>query len=209
MSGVYDQRVKDAIKFAVTAFVLAGGKSSRMGSDKAFLKLGDETLVSRALQAASSMAGEVRIVGDARKFAAFGEVIEDVYRGLGPLGGIHAALSSSRTELNLVLAVDLPFVGREFLEYLLLRARESDAMVTVPRAGVGLQPLCAAYRRGFAEVAERSLRVGNNKIDSLFATVATCVIEEHELVRAGFSAETFRNLNTPEELEKARSVRSG
>ncbi len=209
MSGVYDQRVKDAIKFAVTAFVLAGGKSSRMGSDKAFLKLGDETLVSRALQAASSMAGEVRIVGDARKFAAFGEVIEDVYRGQGPLGGIHAALSSSRTELNLVLAVDLPFVGREFLEYLLLRARESDAMVTVPRAGVGLQPLCAAYRRGFAEVAERSLRVGNNKIDSLFATVATCVIEEHELVRAGFSAETFRNLNTPEELEKARSVRSG
>lgn len=206
---MYDQRVKDAIKFAVTAFVLAGGKSSRMGSDKAFLKLGDETLVSRALQAASSMAGEVRIVGDARKFAAFGEVIEDVYRGQGPLGGIHAALSSSRTELNLVLAVDLPFVGREFLEYLLLRARESDAMVTVPRAGVGLQPLCAAYRRGFAEVAERSLRVGNNKIDSLFATVATCVIEEHELVRAGFSAETFRNLNTPEELEKARSVRSG
>lgn len=199
---MYDQRVKDAIKFAVTAFVLAGGKSSRMGSDKAFLKLGDETLVSRALQAASSMAGEVRIVGDARKFAAFGEVIEDVYRGLGPLGGIHAALSSSRTELNLVLAVDLPFVGREFLEYLLLRARESDAMVTVPRAGVGLQPLCAAYRRGFAEVAERSLRVGNNKIDSLFATVATCVIEEHELVRAGFSAETFRNLNTQRSWRK-------
>jgi len=209
LSGMYDQRVKDAIKFAVTAFVLAGGKSSRMGSDKAFLQLGDETLLSRALLTAGAVAGEVRIVGNARKFAAFGEVIEDAYRGQGPLGGIHAALSSSPTELNLVLAVDLPFVGREFLQYLLLRAHESDAIVTVPRAGGGLQPLCAAYRCGFAEVAERSLRAGNNKIDSLFATVQTCVIEEDELVRAGFSAEMFRNLNTPEDLEKAKSLRSG
>jgi molybdopterin-guanine dinucleotide biosynthesis protein A len=206
---MYDQRVRDGIKFDVTAFVLAGGKSSRMGSDKAFLELGGETLLSRALQAAGSVAGEVRIVGAPQKFAAFGEVIEDVYRGQGPLGGIHAALSNSQTELNLVLAVDLPFVGREFLEFLLLRARESDAMITVPRAGGGLQPLCAAYRRGFAEVAERSLRAGNNKIDSLFATLETCVIEEDELARAGFSVEMFRNLNTPEELEKARSLRSG
>jgi molybdenum cofactor guanylyltransferase len=151
----------------------------------------------------------VRIVGDAKKFADFGRVVEDVYRGRGPLGGIHAALSSSATELNLMLAVDLPFVGPEFLEYLLLRAQESGAMITVPRAGGGLQPLCAVYRREFAEVAEQSLHEGKNKIDSLFATVGTRVIEEDELGRAGFSAEMFRNLNTPEELEKAKSLRPG
>ena len=207
-NGMYDQRVKDETEFGFTTFILAGGKSSRMGSDKAFLQLGDETLLSRALKVAGAVTGEVWIVGDAKKFAAFGRVIEDVYRDRGPLGGIHGALSSSATELNLMLAVDLPFVGPEFLEYLLLRARESGAMVTVPRAGGGLQPLCAAYRRGFAEVAEQSLREGKNKIDSLFATVGTCVIEEDELVRAGFSAEIFRNLNTPEELEKAKKSRS-
>jgi molybdopterin-guanine dinucleotide biosynthesis protein A len=201
--------VNDGAEFGVTAFILAGGKSARMGSDKAFLRLGDETLLSRALKVAGAVAGEVRIVGDARKFAAFGRVIEDVYRDRGPLGGIHGALSSSATELNLMLAVDLPFVGSDFLEYLLLRARESGAMVTVPRAGGGLQPLCAAYRRRFAEVAEQSLREGKNKIDSLFATVETRVIEEDELVRAGFSAGMFRNLNTPEELEKAKRLRSG
>ena len=197
--GVYDQRVTEGTEFGVTAFVLAGGKSSRMGSDKAFLRLGDETLLSLALKAASAVTGDVRIVGDGQKFAAFGRVVEDVYRGQGPLGGIHAALSSSETELNLVLAVDLPFLEQEFLEYLLSRARESGAVVTVPRAGGGLHPLCAAYRRGFAEVAEQSLRGGKNKIDSLFSTVGTRVIEEEELVRAGFSAEMFRNLNTPEE----------
>jgi molybdopterin-guanine dinucleotide biosynthesis protein A len=201
--------VNDGAELGVTAFVLAGGKSARMGSDKAFLQLGDETLLSRALKVAGAVTGEVWIVGDAKKFAVFGRVIEDVYHDRGPLGGIHAALSNSATELNLMLAVDLPFVGPEFLEYLLLRARESGAMVTVPRAGGGLQPLCAAYRRRFAEVAEQSLREGKNKIDSLFATVETRVIEEDELVRAGFSAGMFRNLNTPEELEKAKRLRSG
>ena len=200
---MYDQRVKLGAEFGVAVFVLAGGKSTRMGSDKAFLRLGDETLLSRALKTAGAVSADVRIVGDAQKFAAFGRVVEDVYRDRGPLGGIHAALSSSTAELNLMLAVDLPFVKPEFLGYLLSRARESGAMVTVPRAGGGLQPLCAVYRRGFADVAEQSLREGNNKIDSLFAEVETCVIEEDELARAGFSAGMFHNLNTPEEFDKA------
>jgi molybdopterin-guanine dinucleotide biosynthesis protein A len=204
-----DEGVKNGTGLAVTAFVLAGGKSSRMGSDKAFLRFGDETLLSLALKAAHAVAEEVRIVGDAKKFAGFGPVVEDVYRDQGPLGGIHAALSSSATELNLMLAVDLPFVGPKLLKYLLSRAKESSAMVTVPRAGGGLQPLCAVYQCGFADAAEEALRGGKNKIDPLFERVGTCVIEEEELVRAGFSVEMFRNLNTLEELEKARSLRFG
>ena len=206
---MYDQRVKGRTQLDVTAFVLAGGKSSRMGSDKAFVRLGDKTLLSLALKVAEAVAGEVRIVGDAKKFAAFGQVVEDVYSDRGPLGGIHGALSSSATELNLMLAVDLPFVDAKFLKYLLLRGRESGAMVTVPRTGGGLQPLCAAYQRGFAEVAGQSLRDGQNKIDSLFERIATCVIEEDELVQAGFSVAMFRNLNTPEELKQARSLHFG
>jgi len=208
-NGVYDQRVNDRDGLGVTAFVLAGGKSSRMGSDKAFLPLGDETLLSIALNVARTVASDVWIVGDAKKFAAVGQVLEDVYRDRGPLGGIHGALSTSATDLNLILAVDLPFIGSEFLEYVLLQARGSDAMVTVPRAGAKLQPLCAVYRRGFAQVAEESLGEGKNKIDALFAKVATRVIEEDELLRAGFSVEIFRNLNTPDDWEKAKNLHSG
>ncbi len=203
---MYDQRVIDEAGFEVTAFVLAGGKSSRMGSDKAFLQLGDENLLSRAIKLAGAVAKEVRIVGHARTFAGFGEVVEDVYRDRGPLGGIHAALSSSANEWNLMLAVDLPFVQPEFLRYLLQRARESNATVTVPRAGGGLQPLCAVYRDSFAKLAEAALRDGKNKIDLLFEKVATCVIEEDELERGGFSGKMFRNLNTPEEWEKAKAL---
>jgi len=185
----------------VTAFVLAGGKSTRMGADKAFVRLGNETFLDRALKLARAVADEVRIVGDTKKFAGFNcAVVEDVYRDCGPLGGIHAALNSSRSELNLVLAVDLPLMRPEFLDYLIRQARDVGAIVSVPNAAGGLQPLCAVYRREFAAIADESLRAGKNKIDPLFAKVRAQVIEEGELVRAGFSAEMFRNVNTPGDL---------
>lgn len=189
----------------VTAFILAGGKSTRMGSDKAFVVLDGRTLLARALELAWSVASDVRIVGDPAKFAAFAPVVEDVFPGCGPLGGIHAALRSSQTELNLILAVDVPFMSPALLEYLIKRARGSgSATVTVARVGGGWQPLSAVYRREFADAAEQSLRAGRFKIDALFAELSMQVIAEEELDAAGFSVKMFRNLNTRDELEAAQ-----
>jgi molybdopterin-guanine dinucleotide biosynthesis protein A len=83
----------------------------------------------------------------------------------------------------------------------------SSASAVVPRAAGGWQPLCAVYRRSFAEGAETALRAGHNKIDRLFDLLEIRVIDEDELVRAGFSLDIFRNLNTPEELEVANLSR--
>ncbi len=188
----------------VTAFVLAGGKSVRMGEDKAFLRLEDRTLLARALELARAAAGSVWIVGSRTKFAAFGPVVEDVYPERGPLGGIHAALIQTATDLNLLIAVDLPFLRPNFLNYLIARARATTAVVVVPNIGGGLQPLCAVYRRGFAEVAERSLGAGKNKIDRLFPEVQTRIIDQEEMKQNGFSEEMFRNLNTQEDWKEAR-----
>jgi molybdopterin-guanine dinucleotide biosynthesis protein A len=80
-------------------------------------------------------------------------------------------------------------------------------MVTVARVGGAWQPLCAVYRREFADVAEKALRQGRCKIDTLFEMQRTQVIGEAELRGRGFSAEVFRNLNTPEELAAARTER--
>ncbi|MGE5206051.1 MAG: molybdenum cofactor guanylyltransferase [Chlamydiota bacterium] len=185
-------------------FVLAGGKSSRMGAEKALLMLDGRTLLQRALELARSVAGDVRIVGAREKFETFAPVEEDRYASRGPLGGIHAALSASSSEFNLVLAVDLPFLEKQFLEYLVAEARAANATVTVPRAGGGLQPLCAVYRREFGRLAEQALAAGRNKIDTLFAQTKVRIIEEDELQRFAFSAAMFDNLNTREEWERAR-----
>jgi molybdopterin-guanine dinucleotide biosynthesis protein A len=186
----------------LSAFILAGGKSSRMGVDKAFVAYDGRTLLARALELARSVSADVRIVGSREKFAAFAPVIEDIFRDCGPLGGIHAALRASRTDINLMLAVDTPFVSREFLQYLILQARNAPhAAVIVPRGAGSRQPLCATYRREFARTAESALRTGRNRIDRLFDAVQTREIDQEELVGAGFSPAMFRNLNTPEELE--------
>jgi molybdenum cofactor guanylyltransferase len=185
------------------AFILAGGKSTRMGADKAFLNLGGRTLLARALEVARSVTHEVCIVGEAAKFREFAPVVEDVFPGCGPLGGIHAALRTSARELNLILAVDLPFVTPALLCFLVVRARGSDAMVTVVHAAGGWQPLCAVYRREFADIADKALREGRYKIDALFDRDRTSVIDEDELKDGGFTAGMFRNLNTPEEFAGA------
>ncbi len=205
-------------------FVLAGGESSRMGADKAFLDFGRQTLLVRALTVMAAVSDRVAIVGDPGKFETvlgsqfpvlsksprqslttenreLRTVIADVFPGCGPLAGIHAALVHSTAELNLMLAVDMPFVSSELLAFLFRAAEDedNDAIVTVPRTRKGLQPLCAVYRREFGSVAEQALRAGKYKIDAAFAGVSTRVIEESELAAAGFSEQSFFNVNTPQD----------
>ncbi len=198
---MYDHGVE-----CVTGFVLAGGRSSRMGRDKALLQLGGKTLLARALEVIGRVATSTCIVGDAGKFGRFGPVVEDLYPQRGPLGGIHAALLGSGTELNLILAVDMPFVRSDFLTYLVSVALTDAAIVVVPGENRVFQPLCAVYRRSFAEVAEKSLQRGRNKIDTLFAKVRTRVVTSEEMAAQGFGEGMFRNLNTAEDWEEAKLV---
>lgn len=195
--------MENALVPDVAAFVLAGGKSTRMGRDKAFVDYDGRTLLARMLDLARSVTADVRIVGSREKFRSYAAVVEDAFRDCGPLGGIEVALRASSSELNLILASDMPFVSREFLQYLIDQARMApEAGVVVPLADGRRQPLCAVYRVEFAAVAENSLRVGQYRIDRLFERVRTRVIEPEELAAAGFSPAIFRNLNTPEELEE-------
>jgi molybdenum cofactor guanylyltransferase len=188
----------------VTAFVLAGGKSTRMGTNKAFLAFNGRTLLANALQMGRAVAHEVKIVGDPTKFGEFGTVVEDVYPGHGPLGGIHAALKSSETDLNLMIGVDLPLLEARFLRYLLQTAEHTRAVVTLPRVAGYYEPLCAVYRTEFAGPAERALAEGRNKIDGVFAGLPVRVVEHPELAPHHFSPEMFRNVNTPEDWKLAQ-----
>jgi len=206
-------------------FLLAGGKSSRMGSgiDKAFMDFAGQALLDRALATMGAVCDRVAIVGAPAKFtnyaaakyasAKYGPVVADVFPGCGPLAGIHAALVNSSADFNLMLAVDMPFVSPKLLSFLFAAAEGGDedgdeggdqhAIVTVPRTGQGLQPLCAVYRRDFAAAAEQALRAGKYKIDAVFSAVSIRVIEASELAAAGFTEQSFFNVNTPEDRRAA------
>ena len=187
------------------AFILAGGRSSRMGTDKALLRLGAVTLIERAINTVRQVFDEAVLVGDKERLSAFGPVLQDSFAGQGPLAGIHAALSSGYArQLNLVLSVDVPGLPAAFLQYLLTEAGRSQAMVIVPQVAGHLQTLCAIYRPAFAQPAEAALRRQENRIDPLFSRVPSRVITEDELYSAGFGPDIFDNINTPADWERFR-----
>jgi molybdopterin-guanine dinucleotide biosynthesis protein A len=172
-----------------------------MGFDKALLSFRSQTLLARALEMVAAVAGKVFIVGPRERYALYGDVVEDVYAGCGPLSGIHAALYATETDLNLILSVDMPLMTTEFLGWLLEQARSASELILVPDALGGQQPLCAVYRRPLLAVAEQALKSGDYKIGHLFPLVPTRYIPEAEICEAGFSPEIFRNVNTAEEYE--------
>ena len=187
---------------ALTAFVLAGGKSTRMGTDKAFLEFSGRSLLANALELARVVGAEVRVVGDPARFSAFGTVVQDVYPDRGPLGGIHAALASSNTELNLMMAADLPLLDVRFLKHLIDIAGTCDALVTVPSVHGYYEPLCAVYRKEFGRLAGEALAANRNKVDALFSVIPVRVVSDDEFASGGFSPTMFRNVNTPEDWKQ-------
>lgn len=205
-----DSQIRDTQhQLAVTGFVLAGGRSSRMGTDKALLALNGLTLLERTRRLLESVCGQVYILGSHDLYGRFGECLEDIYPQCGPLGGIHRALLESETELNLITAVDTPFLSREFLAYIIERARASSAMVTTPEIAGHVQPLCAAYSRSFLPIAEAALKAGEYKIVPLFPRAGTLVLSAADLSGFAQEPEMFDNLNTPEDFERARGRLSG
>jgi molybdenum cofactor guanylyltransferase len=187
----------------VSAFVLAGGRSSRMGTDKALLPYGEKTLLQLALEKVKPVSAAPIIVGSRELYGGYGEVIEDRFPGCGPLGGIHAALCATQTDLNLVMSVDMPLMSTGFLCWLIEIATSGQELAVVPETRQRLQPLCAVYRRAARGVIEQALLLSEFKVSAIFTRIPTRYVPEDELVAAGFSPEIFANLNTPAEYAAA------
>jgi molybdenum cofactor guanylyltransferase len=188
----------------LAAFVLAGGKSSRMGRDKAALLLNGRTLLQHALATLREITSDVSILGSPQTYGDQGApVIADIIPDCGPLGGIHAALTQTRSDFNLIIAVDTPFLSADFLKFLSARAMASGSIVTTPEIAGYTQPLCAVYSRRFLPIAEQALKSGNYKIVPLFPADGTLKIQDSEMAQFAFTPEMFDNLNTPEDMERA------
>ena len=170
-----------------------------MGSDKATLVYEGETLLKRIFDVAGQACGRVVICGARARYREFGDVVEDMEPGRGPLSGIHAALHATQSAWNLILSVDMPLMDSEFLRWLLEQAAAGEQMITVPCAQGQLQPLCAVYRRQVCAHADAALATREYKVTALFHHLPTRIIGEDELSAAGFDPKIFTNVNTPQE----------
>jgi molybdopterin-guanine dinucleotide biosynthesis protein A len=191
----------------ITIAVQAGGKSSRMGEDKALIRLGGIPLIERVLTRIDGLADEILITTNRPETLAHLNLrmAGDEVPGAGALHGLKTALSAARGEVVLILSCDTPFVSRELLEHLLDRAHEAD--VIVPKHGDKYEPLQAVYNRARCLPAvEAALVSGERRMVSFYPQVRVLPIEEHVLSKLDPSGLSFFNLNTAEDLERAEQL---
>jgi len=176
-------------------YVLVGGRSSRMGRDKALLPFRGGALVESVAREVAAAAGSAVLVGNSARYARFGyAVIPDRYPGEGPLGGILTALAHTTAEWNLVVACDMPALSAELLRQILdAAAVQSAADALVPTGPAGLpEPLCAAYHRRACAALERAFANGERKITAAFSGMPVVLWPMAEMAQ-------FQNVNTPED----------
>jgi molybdopterin-guanine dinucleotide biosynthesis protein A len=198
--------------FDVEGFILVGGQSSRMGSDKSQLVFGEQTGVERIAAALRPLTDRVRLVGSRVQAEAVGlETIPDTHERWGALGGIHAALVACGSEWAVIAACDLPLVSTELFSRLWRLTRQTaraEIDATVPiQHDERPQPLCAIYRReSCVEAARELIAEGEHKPRALLAKVRTRWVEFRELADLPGSENFFLNVNTPDDYEQAKKV---
>ena len=183
-----------------SAVILAGGKSSRMGRDKAFLEIGGQTLLARQIKLARETGAEGVFISGCTDadYSAFGcRVLHDKFAEAGPLAGIERALAASDSPLLLVLAVDLPEMNVEFLRRLAAHcAKDSGA---ISRVMENIEPLAAFYPKTAQPLAETLLRAGKNAVAGFAEQCNRAGLARFVDLTAS-DARYFVNLNTPADL---------
>lgn len=171
-------------------FVLAGGRSSRMGRDKALLPVGGETMLARTVRLVRDAAGSATLIAPPDRYAGF-DAVADKIENCGPLGGLYTALTISAADWNLVVSCDLPNLNAQLLDHLFEIAGRSRADAVVAQTAAGLEPLCAIYHRRSLAAARSCL---DRKILKMHDFLSTLLLEP-----AAADARALANVNTPEE----------
>jgi len=183
-------------KEQLTTIILAGGKSQRMGKNKAFLNFKGQTFIKHILSAAKGLTQEIVIIGNTKKYESLGlRVYPDLIKDCGPVGGIYTAMQVVKTPYLLVLSCDIPLLRGELLKYLIEQSLPCD--VNVLRIEEHLQPLTAIYNNKIMPVFKKALDARTLKLRSLLAELHLNTIGCPKAL-----VSCLDNINTPNELKK-------
>lgn len=187
----------------MTGIILAGGKSSRMGFNKAFIDIGGKPIIHRTVRLLKELFDEIIIV--ANNPAEYEElnvpVVADMIKGAGSLGGIYTGLFHSVSEYNFVAACDMPFLDREAISRAIKLCEPWDA--TVPFIMGRYHPLHAIYSKKCIKHIEKMIKSQNLRITNLFQHVKTKRLEEKEWLSGEQILLSVDNINTKEDLHRA------
>ena len=200
----------DAVK--ATGVILAGGDSRRMGRNKALMRLGDETLISRTLKRLQSVTDETIIIANsAHLYTELGvRVYEDLVPDTGALGGVYTGLSYAANNAVLCVACDMPFLRPKLMTYFVSVLGEHDAVVPYTRemgdSNPKLQTLCAVYSRRCGQVIRQMLDQGELRLHALCNRVSVRMVQPEEWREFDPEGLSFVNVNTREDFEEVKEM---
>jgi molybdopterin-guanine dinucleotide biosynthesis protein A len=176
---------------STAGFVLTGGRSSRMGRDKALLPIEGSLLVERTAEVVRAAAGSVTLIGAPGRYAQLGfTVLPDLVDGGGPICGLLTALKATRADWNLVVACDMPRLTAGFLSDLLAAAKQLGCACLAPQTSSGVHPLCAVYHRRSVDTVEFAIQHKSFKMHDLLKSLGAVSWPVSD-------ASLLENVNTP------------
>jgi molybdenum cofactor guanylyltransferase len=196
----------------VHGYVLAGGGSTRFGRDKALVEMDGAPMLLRMRELLGEITEQVNVIASPNKYAALGITgIGDRWDGQGPLAGIITALlttkeAEDKTQWNLIVGCDMPFLTREWLAYLVTRALASSAEVVAPQSAQGLEPLCACWRTAAAGTLQNPFDEGVRKITQAMKRLQMEVLDEADWKRFDATGRLFWNMNTAADYDEAKRI---
>src|SRR5574338_1362657 len=197
----------------ITGIILCGGKSKRMGLNKSFLKIGDQTIIERTAKLMKGMFPRVLLLTnnpDEYKFLGL-EIFEDIYKNVGPLAGIHSGLTYSATEKNFIISCDMPLITKDVIEFII--NYKTDKLITITKADSFIQQLCGLYSKDILSETVKAIEEEESE-ESLTNQLPKCGCRVLKLVKelnaeiinieseyVGYLPGMFLNMNKPEDFE--------
>jgi molybdopterin-guanine dinucleotide biosynthesis protein A len=191
------------VRNLMNGYILAGGKSSRMGVDKGLILLNDKPMIQYVIEQLKPLCRNIYIVTNNSEYKRLGfECIEDEIKNVGPAGGIFSALKHTNTPYNFIVSCDMPFVHTRGIEFIMLHSLDHE--ITIPVFQNHLQPMCGVYNKNILDKWQTLILKNERKLQSLLKLfmLKQLVVDDNIL----FDAKFFKNINTPAELKDAENI---
>jgi molybdopterin-guanine dinucleotide biosynthesis protein A len=200
--------IEDMMQIDVTGVLLAGGKSRRMGEDKRYLVVGDQTLLERGLSVLRAIFQDVLVIiaQDSPPLDVAARVVRDLVPDCGSLGGLYTGLMQATTPYTFVVACDMPFLDPAVIAQFTNRRGSVD--IVMAKLSARLHPMHALYGKRCLPIVEQMIQAQQLKIQEMVSQASLRVryVTEADLLSIDPSGRSFQNVNTPADLEMARSL---
>jgi len=188
----------------IGGIILAGGKSSRMGQDKALMKIGDKTLIEYVYEIINTFTSEILISSNTNDYSFLNcEIIPDIYQNIGPMAGIHASLKNSKYDKNIVISCDTPFISKKIILELIKASSSYD--ITISRNNKFIEPLIGIYNKNILEYLDNAISNNKYSIQKFIHSSNHNIIDIDKII-LDESKNSFININNQKEFLNAQKL---